>query len=82
MGEGTCQYVKDVFYVNLSQNRRKVKVKGVYVDVINIYGAYFDMTLRWFQHKSMQGFTTNSIKVLGIGYMRRCSIVTKKMRMY
>ena len=32
------QYVKDTFYVNLSQNRRKVKVKGVYVDVINIYG--------------------------------------------
>ena len=31
------QYVKDTFYVNLSQNRRKVKVKGVYVDVINIY---------------------------------------------
>ena len=38
LGIGTRQYVKDVFYVNLSQNRRKVKVKGVYVDVINIYG--------------------------------------------
>ena len=38
LGIGTWQYVKDVFYVNLSQNRRKVKVKGVYVDVINIYG--------------------------------------------
>ena len=37
LGIGTWQYVKDVFYVNLSQNRRKVKVKGVYVDVINIY---------------------------------------------
>ena len=34
------QYVKDVFYVNLSQNRRKVKVEGVYVDVTNIYGYY------------------------------------------
>jgi hypothetical protein len=32
------QYVKDIFYVILSHNRRKVKVKGVYVDVINIYG--------------------------------------------
>ena len=39
LGVGTCEYVKDVFYVNLSQNRRKVKVKGVYVDVINIYGG-------------------------------------------
>ena len=39
VGIGTWQYVKDVFYVNLSQNRRKVKVKGVYVDVINIYNA-------------------------------------------
>ena len=37
LGIGTRQYVKDVFYVNLNQNRRKVKVKGVYVDVINIY---------------------------------------------
>ena len=39
LGIGTWQYVKDVFYVNLSQNRRKVKVKGVYVDVINIYDS-------------------------------------------
>ena len=38
LGIGTWQYVKDVFYVNLSHNLRKVKVKGVYVDVINIYG--------------------------------------------
>ena len=37
LGIGTRHYVKDVFYVNLNQNRRKVKVKGVYVDVINIY---------------------------------------------
>ena len=37
LGIGTWQYVKDVFYVNLNQNRRKVKAKGVYVDVINIY---------------------------------------------
>ena len=36
LGIGTWQYVKDVFYVNLSHNWRKVKVKGVYVDVINI----------------------------------------------
>ena len=43
---GTWQYVKDVFYVNLSQNRRKVKVKGVYVDVINIYGCW--PLLDWF----------------------------------
>ena len=28
-----------MFYVNLTQNRRKVKVKGVYVDVVNIYGC-------------------------------------------
>ena len=41
LGIGTWQYVKDVFYVNLSQNRRKVKVKGVYVDVINTYGSYY-----------------------------------------
>jgi hypothetical protein len=48
------QYVKDVFYVNLSQNRRKVKVKGVYVDVINIYvrissadGQNLDTKRRW-----------------------------------
>ena len=27
-GIGTRQYVEDVFYVNLNQNRRKVKVKG------------------------------------------------------
>ena len=26
-----------MFYVNLSENRRKVRVKGVYVNVINIY---------------------------------------------
>ena len=38
LGIGTRQYVKVVFYVDLNQNRRKVKVKGVYVDVINIYG--------------------------------------------
>ena len=38
LGIGTRQYVKVIFYVDLSQNRRKVKVKGVYVDVINIYG--------------------------------------------
>ena len=40
LGIGTWQYVKDVFYVNLSHNLRKVKVKGVYVDVINIYADY------------------------------------------
>ena len=39
LGIGTRQYVKVVFYVDLNQNRRKVKVKGVYVDVINIYGV-------------------------------------------
>ena len=33
------QYVKDMFYVILSHNRRKVKIKGVYVDVINIYAS-------------------------------------------
>ena len=38
LGIGTRQYVKDVVYVNLNQNWRKIKVKGVYVDVINIYG--------------------------------------------
>ena len=37
LGIGTRQYVKVIFYVDLNQNRRKVKVKGVYVDVINIY---------------------------------------------
>ena len=37
LGIGTRQHVKDVFYVNLSQNRRKVKVKGVYVYVVNFY---------------------------------------------
>jgi hypothetical protein len=37
LGIGTRQYVKVVFYVDLNQNRRKVKVKGVYVDVIHIY---------------------------------------------
>ena len=39
LGIGTRQYVKVVFYVNLSQNQSKVKVKGVYVHVINIYAA-------------------------------------------
>ena len=34
LGIGKRQYVKDVCYVNLSQNRRKVQVTGVYVDVI------------------------------------------------
>ena len=38
LGIGTRQYVKVIFYVDLNENRRKVKVKGVYVDVINIYG--------------------------------------------
>ena len=37
LGIRTRQYVNLVFYVDLNQNRRKVKVKGVYVDVINIY---------------------------------------------
>ena len=37
LGIGTRQYVKVIFYVDLNENRRKVKVKGVYVDVINIY---------------------------------------------
>ena len=41
LGIGTWQYVKDVFYVNLNQNRRKVKVEGVYVDVINIYALWW-----------------------------------------
>ena len=35
LGIGTRQYVKVIFYVDLNENRRKVK--GVYVDVINIY---------------------------------------------
>ena len=39
---GTRQYAKDVVYVNLSLNRRKVKGKGVYVDVINIYDSLID----------------------------------------
>ena len=37
LGIGTRQYIKLVFYVDLNQNWCKVKVKGVYVDVINIY---------------------------------------------
>ena len=40
LGIGTQQYVKVVFYVDLNQNWRKVKVKGVYVDVINIYMTF------------------------------------------
>ena len=54
LGIGTRQYVKVVFYVDLNQNRRKVKVKGVYVDVINIYvrissadGQNLDTKRRW-----------------------------------
>ena len=40
LGIGTRQYVKAIFYVDLNQNRRKVKVKSVYVDVINIYAFH------------------------------------------
>ena len=50
LGIGTQHYVKDVFYVNLNQNRRKIKVKGVYVmvyvDVINIYVHKYQVTFR------------------------------------
>jgi hypothetical protein len=46
LGIGTRQYVKVVFYVDLNQNGREVNVKGVYVDVINIY-VNFNLLPGW-----------------------------------